>query len=713
MKLARAVHTSGSRAILTLLLLTAVTDAPSATAAESATHRSATAPRAGITADANWKEIGPPPREAHSMIYDPVGDRVIVFGGGTNNVWSLPLASISDWHEVATEGTPPLPRTWHSAIYDPLDRRMIVFGGRGPAFSASLNDVWSLSLDGTPTWTQLAPSGSSPMPVSEHIAVYDSKRNRMIVPPGSSLGDQKLWALELGSDPTWVELSATGEPPPRVGGGRVAVYDSRHDQLIEFGASQDSTVWILSFEPELRWQTLRTIGPDPGLYGGPVIYDPIGDRIIAYDTAFESNQINTEVWSLKIGREAIWTKLSPSGTAPPWRQSGRGIYDPVRHRFIIHGGDGEHNATLSDTWSLSLGVGAEQWVELLPGRAAPSFDLAPAVVYDPDLDRMIVIGGYDQKALAALSLSKDIWSQLPESGPRPRSLWHFPTVYDPLRDRIVVFQDVALSGPGRTGIHQLDLRTSPTWSVTEFEGGDPGGIIHYSAIYDPKHDRIIGFGGLAFPVTHELWTVSLAAGYPVWQALSPPGSRPPTRFGHSAIYDPVGERMILFGGQDWDVRYSDVWELNLHDHPIWREITPAETGPGPRENHLAVYDPRGRRMLVFGGLKGSLDEDIRMNDVWALSLDGEAVWQEITPNGHLPEVRRFPRGIYDPVRDRLIVHGGWGISTVALNDTWELAFGRADSLPLPNGQEPTLSVRGVVPNQSDFARLLRNLHSGK
>ena len=41
---------------------------------------------------------------------------------------------------------------------------MIVFAGKATSGGANLNDVWELSLSGTPTWTQLAPAGSPPPP---------------------------------------------------------------------------------------------------------------------------------------------------------------------------------------------------------------------------------------------------------------------------------------------------------------------------------------------------------------------------------------------------------------------------------------------------------------------------------------------------------------------------------------------------------------------
>src|SRR5215831_14079025 len=64
--------------------------------------------------------------------------------------WAGPLA-----------GAAPPSRYAQAAIYDPIRDRMVMFGGLGEA--GLLNDVWSLSLTGTPTWGQIA-AGHGPTP---------------------------------------------------------------------------------------------------------------------------------------------------------------------------------------------------------------------------------------------------------------------------------------------------------------------------------------------------------------------------------------------------------------------------------------------------------------------------------------------------------------------------------------------------------------------
>ena len=58
-------------------------------------------------------------------------------------------------------GAAPAARRNASAILDTAHNRMVIFGGNGGA--GYLNDTWELSLSGTPTWRELAPSGSIPI----------------------------------------------------------------------------------------------------------------------------------------------------------------------------------------------------------------------------------------------------------------------------------------------------------------------------------------------------------------------------------------------------------------------------------------------------------------------------------------------------------------------------------------------------------------------
>ena len=74
-----------------------------------------------------------------------------------------------------------------SAVYDPVTNRMIVFGGAAilsvPLHFHHYNDVWILTnangLGGTPEWIQLAPIGALPASELLFSIAYDPISNRM------------------------------------------------------------------------------------------------------------------------------------------------------------------------------------------------------------------------------------------------------------------------------------------------------------------------------------------------------------------------------------------------------------------------------------------------------------------------------------------------------------------------------------------------------
>jgi hypothetical protein len=87
------------------------------------------------------------------------------------------------------------------------------------------------------------------------------------------------------------------------------------------------------------------------------------------------------------------------------------------------------------------------------------------------------------------------------------------------------------------------------------------------------------------------------------------------RSDHVAVYDSKKNRMIIYGGWDkWEKKYfDDTWAFDLN-YDVWINITP---GPQPRIDQQAVYDPQGQRLIIYGG-------DARLNskfhDVWELQI---------------------------------------------------------------------------------------------
>ena len=207
-----------------------------------------------------------------------------------------------------------------------------------------------------------------------------------------------------------------------------------------------------------------------------------------------------------------------------------------------------------------------------------------------------------------------------------------------------------------------------------------------SLIYDSKRDRLVAFGGSAYfnrgtntqniidYYNNQVWVRPADLSTP-WQLLAPVGTPPATRAFHTAIYDPIGDRMIVFGGNHGVRGLRDLWELDFTtDPPAWRALAAAGTAPAARYDHSALYDPVARRMLIFGGVSGDWSRatyDIS-NDFWALSLEGPPTWQRLFPAGSIAR-RQGQRSTYDSLRNRWILSGGAGrapdfVSTSFLTD---------------------------------------------
>lgn len=557
----------------------------------------------------------------------------------------------------------PSIRLGHTAIYDPLRKRLIVFGGRD---DQRRNDVWSLSLNDSIAWQLLLPSGTPPSPRYSHAAIYDSQRDRMIVFGGDDGGDlNDVWALSLSDVPTWSQIETSGEAP--VGRRSAsAIYDPIRDQMVVFGGKHDSVsfegdCWVLSLAGDHSWSQVDVPEGGPSSrYRHSAIYDPIRDRMIVFGGDDGAHDLN-DTWALGFAPLPMWTQLSPVAdwTLPTPRRGHTAVYDPNFDRMIIYGGSDPLTGD-NATWSLSL-AGDPAWIPISGwGPGAPRYRHAAA--FDSDGDRMIVFGGENaRQEVQAFDLSVEIpgidgWSVL--SMPQ----WPQAALYDPVRNRMIV---LPTHRAGATAM-VLPLAHESGWSRL----GDelPPNAIVPRGIYDPLRDRMMAFGCGA--TLNEVWMWSFV-GQPGWTKLTIPGPQPPGVEGSSAIYDQKRDRVIVFGGESDHVAVNEVWVLPLSGSPSWSKLS-IDDGPSPRSHHTAVYDPVRDRMLVFGG-----SGDVLKSETWALALDEQAGgprWSLLHPSGAAP-VRCTHTAIYDPIRDRMVVFGGWkGSLGEDTNETWSLAL---------------------------------------
>jgi len=262
------------------------------------------------------------------------------------------------------------------------------------------------------------------------------------------------------------------------------------------------------------------------------------------------------------------------------------------------------------------------------------------------------------------------------------------------------------------------------WTELSPSGTPPAARGAMTGVYDPASNRMIIFGGrdASGNNRNDVWALVDATGAGStpsrWVRLIEDGAAgsPPARSGHSAVYDSVNNRMIIFGGCSANCApvLNDVWVLSnangVTGTPAWtqQQLT---GGPAARTNAVAGFDAANNELVIFGGQDGSDNPCSTFSDRWFLQpangLGGPGAWLEAPSNPAIPAGQNGVAAAY--ASGGMIVFGGEGTvnGMCTVTNTVSELFGP------PIFNVGTFFPQGVLPPARAFASLVVPTTSGQ
>lgn len=276
------------------------------------------------------------------------GSGALLFGGlngGTGTVFDeLWRFDGVDWTlQVPANGVVPPPRSRFAACFDPVRQRLVVFGGDQtlPA-TAAMGDTWEWN-PASSTWTQFAPV-NSPSPRYHARMAYDLLNARVLLFGGSS-GADETWTWD-GVD--WTQQQPVTVPPGRQQPGMCT--DWSNGNVILFGGSGawasgiigDTWVWN-GFD----WTQVltATVPGGTGIRNGKLDYDVVRQRAVCFGGVRGSGGFSDSVWEFD---GVDWTERLP--TVRPLGRAGPGFcfVDQLGTSVLFGGYNG---GLFNDTWT--------------------------------------------------------------------------------------------------------------------------------------------------------------------------------------------------------------------------------------------------------------------------------------------------------------------------------------------------------------------------
>lgn len=482
-------------------------------------------------------------------------------------VWELALDAGTAWREVVPAGDPLPGALGGRALFEPAEGRLVLVGASDTLSNGSdAGRIRALAVDGDRTWVTLLESSLVEQPVLWGVLAFDPANSSLVMlRPGHSFQPAESTLLvraDLREAGAVTAETMQGELGPYFRGRELGCFDASTRQLLVVGTggrlpTGPSTgdhvdVWSVAVDGPPAWQEEFSSFAIDGLQTtAPLVLDPGRRRLVALEPREGGPFPGVYVMDAVAGR--AWSHVPCIGPGPTQRREGAVVvFDPGRDR-LLHFGGGQAGVEYGDLWELSFAFDPPRWRRILDGEEAPRPRRDASAIYDTRRHRMVLFGGYAGEGLA------DTW-------------------------------ELDLAGP------------DPRWRRLAVRGVPPPGRWDHSAIYDPRRDAMIVFGGAsgaaeAPGALRDTWVLSFVDGN-AWLPAPLDGSSPVGRFGHGAAYDPVGDRVIVLGGRDATGVRFDNHALVLGAPSRWVDFYPEGSGlVGPVGLDLE-YDAPGDRLLV-------------------------------------------------------------------------------------------------------------------
>ncbi len=320
------------------------------------------------TAPAALCSSGPSPRFGCRLVYDPVNERLMMFGGtysGTSpqvydDTWTFDWDTEA-WRLLEVEPHPP-PRMDYGIVYVPELEGFILFGGWN--MGGRLGDTWLYDC-ASQTWTELHPDAAPEARTSSGFCLDEA--NGVVVLYGGYTDDQPdmgdTWLYDYSTN-IWTEAAPEASPPAIY--GCEMIYDPSTQATLLFGGHYYEndrdffvrTIWEYDAAAD-TWTDRQTQSGPSERYWQNTAYNSQDGTVIIFGGRRLGSQYD-DTWLYNPGDDG-WTRLNVANR-PQARFQSAFAYDPERNAVVMFGGfTFQNRQTFGDTWILDLSEESPDW----------------------------------------------------------------------------------------------------------------------------------------------------------------------------------------------------------------------------------------------------------------------------------------------------------------------------------------------------------------
>lgn len=524
-----------------------------------------------------------------AMCYDPVNDKILLFGGGGVNAsngnvgtWTLDPAT-GEWTKLSLATEPPA-RTFSQMVYDPANHCIVLFGG--DRLDRLLADTWIYDCNAN-QWVQKNPA-KSPSPRAGHALIYLPKSGKV--------------ALVGGYDYTPSEATASGDAQyAQLSPFQIWTYDPAADEwrLVKSFGAGDTIPWCVT-EHYVHLSTMAAADT--------------GDNILALgESESDPWRWNPLTFTLKCN-PALWDASGTQtlGVAPGTVTRRINMQDDPAY-FKQDSATVDTGATENTLRNIT----PDTWTKITPPKS-PQDRVWSTRIYDPDRDQILVWGGghsgYYGNTVPHYSIHTNRWSIGYDAewgldhnyesgeGPGPFTFQNRPFMYGHPYDNYdydVNLKKMVLIKFTYTYIYDPD---SMDWDTTRIPNPpDMPGYYYYNSVTQTRHGAFAWSNTTPFGSSFQFWLLSPDSLR--WRKLPVNGGLALPRYyceHGGACYDSTHDRMI-FISQDSDP--GKVWTYDFATNTLAKLTPGGGTGPVRVDTDWArelVYLPQYDAVFVQG-----------------------------------------------------------------------------------------------------------------